>query len=156
MCNINVQSFVDQQEWYLHRHIVMTRRPIDVTAKNSRFKSPALLISFKASRRPGFFIWNVLFIMVRGMCLYRSRRLAVFRFYYGYVRSVCTQVLRINKAFNQPTNKISIQPNNKSINQSIIKSINRLINQYFNSGHLRHAYVHPYKVKIERVENTND
>uniref|UniRef100_A0A1I8FAG3 Neur_chan_memb domain-containing protein n=1 Tax=Macrostomum lignano TaxID=282301 RepID=A0A1I8FAG3_9PLAT len=49
MSGINIQTFVDQQEWRLHEHIE---------------SHPCLAVRCRAGRRPGYFYWNVFLIMV--------------------------------------------------------------------------------------------
>ena len=64
--SINVQSFVDEQEWELHSH-VETWNPSSLPSKvyqTSKHKHPSFSASCRASRRPGFFIWNIFLVMV--------------------------------------------------------------------------------------------
>jgi len=62
--SINVQSFVDEQEWKLHSHIETWKRLSTKEYRNSKYKHPAFSTSCRASRRPGFFIWNIFLVMV--------------------------------------------------------------------------------------------
>ena len=62
--SINVQSFVDEQEWKLHSHIETWKRLSNKAYQNSKHKHPAFSTSCRASRRPGFFIWNIFLVMV--------------------------------------------------------------------------------------------
>ena len=62
--SINVQSFVDEQEWRLHSHVETWKRVTTRIYQNSRYKHPALSTSCRASRRPGFFMWNIFLVMV--------------------------------------------------------------------------------------------
>lgn len=63
---VNVQSFVDEQEWNLHKHInSWTRIASTNVYKSSQHKHPALSISCTATRRSRFFIWNIILVMVR-------------------------------------------------------------------------------------------
>ena len=64
-CDINVQSFVDEQEWHLHSHVHTWRKITTKIVQNTKYKHPALSAACKASRRPGFFVWNILVVMVR-------------------------------------------------------------------------------------------
>ena len=61
---INVQSFVDEQEWRLHNHVETWKKVTTKVFQNAKYKHPALSAACKASRRPGFFIWNIFFVMV--------------------------------------------------------------------------------------------
>ena len=62
--SINVQSFVDEQEWKLHSHVETWKRVTTRIYHNSKYKHPAFSTSCRASRRPGFFIWNIFLVMV--------------------------------------------------------------------------------------------
>ena len=62
---INVQSFVDEQEWKLHSFVDTWKRLSATEYAQSRFRYPIISTSCRASRRPGFFLWNILFVMVR-------------------------------------------------------------------------------------------
>ena len=63
-CGINVQSFVDEQEWHLHSHVETWRKMTTKVVQNAKYKHPALSAACKASRRPGFFVWNILVVLV--------------------------------------------------------------------------------------------
>jgi len=67
--SINVQSFVDEQEWKLHSHVETWKRVSSKAYQNTKHKHPAFSTSCRASRRPGFFIWNIFLVMVRSLCL---------------------------------------------------------------------------------------
>ena len=69
VCGINVQSFMAEQEWRLHNHVETWKKVTTKVFQNTKFKHPALAAACKASRRPGFFIWNVFFVMVSFMDL---------------------------------------------------------------------------------------
>lgn len=63
-CALNSQSFVDEQEWRLH-NIVLTWLRIRVDDnKSPKTSHSAFSAACKASRRPEFFIWNILVVMV--------------------------------------------------------------------------------------------
>ena len=64
LSSINIQSFVDEQEWRLHSHVETWKRVTTRIYQNSKFKHPALSTSCRASRRPGFFVWNIFLVMV--------------------------------------------------------------------------------------------
>ncbi|XP_064647158.1 gamma-aminobutyric acid receptor subunit gamma-3-like isoform X3 [Lineus longissimus] len=67
MSGINVQTFVDQQvsvhEWRLHEHIEVTRRVMTQEFSSSSRNHPALSVTCRAARRPGYFYWNVFLVM---------------------------------------------------------------------------------------------
>ncbi|ESO87576.1 hypothetical protein LOTGIDRAFT_166456 [Lottia gigantea] len=64
LSRINPLGFVDVQEWKLREFIKTTK---DVNTFHEIFfrkkKYPTLTFNFAAVRRPGFFIWNIMFIM---------------------------------------------------------------------------------------------
>merc|ERR1712142_1083703 len=62
--SINVQSFVDEQEWKLHNHVETWKRVTTRIYQNSKYKHPAISTSCRASRRPGFFLWNIFLVML--------------------------------------------------------------------------------------------
>eukprot|EP00918_Siedleckia_nematoides_P052393 GHVU01114497.1.p1 GENE.GHVU01114497.1~~GHVU01114497.1.p1 ORF type:complete len:481 (+),score=66.98 GHVU01114497.1:535-1977(+) len=64
LSSINIQSFVDEQEWRLHSHVETWKRVTTRIYQNSKFKHPALSTSCRASRRPGFFVWNIFLVML--------------------------------------------------------------------------------------------
>ena len=68
--SINVQSFVDEQEWELHSHVETWKKITTKVYQNSKFKHPSFSTSCRASRRPGFFIWNIFLVMVTGNYTY--------------------------------------------------------------------------------------
>jgi len=68
--SINVQSFVDEQEWKLHSHVETWKRVTNKAYQNSKHKHPAFSTSCRASRRPGFFIWNIFLVMVNANSLF--------------------------------------------------------------------------------------
>lgn len=62
---VNAQSFIDAQEWKLYEHIESFRQPTSKEFVNSRHKHSGILLQCRASRKPGFFVWNILLITVR-------------------------------------------------------------------------------------------
>lgn len=66
-CALNVQSFVDEQEWKLHKFIHTWTRTREEVFKVTKNKHPVFSAACKASRRPEFFIWNILIVMVGSM-----------------------------------------------------------------------------------------
>ncbi|TGZ71319.1 hypothetical protein CRM22_002711 [Opisthorchis felineus] len=63
MSAINIQTFVDQQEWKLHEHVEITKRIIKQEYSSSMKSHPCLSVTCRAARRPGYFYWNVFLIM---------------------------------------------------------------------------------------------
>ena len=63
-CSLSVQSFIDEQEWKLHRYIHTWTRTREEPFKANKSKHPVFSAACKASRRPQFFIWNIFVVMV--------------------------------------------------------------------------------------------
>ncbi|ELU17487.1 hypothetical protein CAPTEDRAFT_215265 [Capitella teleta] len=63
MSGINVQTFVDQQEWRLHEHIEVSKKVMTQEYSSSNRCHPALSVTCRAARRPGYFYWNVFLVM---------------------------------------------------------------------------------------------
>lgn len=59
---VNVQSFVDEQEWKLHKHINIWKQI--TTNAYKKHKHPVLSISCTATRRSPFFLWNIILVMM--------------------------------------------------------------------------------------------
>ncbi|XP_050400315.1 cys-loop ligand-gated ion channel isoform X1 [Patella vulgata] len=64
LSRVNPRGFLDAQEWALRDHVEATQ---DVNLSHEIFatkkKYPTLTFTFIAFRRPGFFIWNIIFVM---------------------------------------------------------------------------------------------
>lgn len=63
MSTINVESFVDEQEWILYKYVMTTKNVFDGAYEGSLSKHPVLSSTCRASRRIGFFIWNIFFVV---------------------------------------------------------------------------------------------
>jgi len=82
LSSINTQTFIDMQEWSLHEHVETTRKVttqgLGITMdekdqsirtskasdySSSRYKHPTFTVTCRAARRPGYFYWNVFFLM---------------------------------------------------------------------------------------------
>lgn len=61
--SINTQTFIDQQEWKLYDHVEVSKRVSNRDSTKERSKSPAISFTCHASRRPGYFYWNVYFLI---------------------------------------------------------------------------------------------
>lgn len=62
-CSLNVDSFVDEQEWKIHRNLNVWNKIRTDSLKNSKLKHPSLSAAARTSRKPQFFIWNVFLVM---------------------------------------------------------------------------------------------
>jgi hypothetical protein len=66
LSGINVSAFGNEQEWQLHNHVETRRRLVTRTYDTDESTHPMLSTSCRASRRPGFFVWNIFLVMVSG------------------------------------------------------------------------------------------
>jgi hypothetical protein len=62
-CGINATAFSSEQEWELHGSLKAWRKTVTKKANKMTRKHPAFSCAAKASRRPQFFIWNIILIM---------------------------------------------------------------------------------------------
>lgn len=62
--SINVTSFVDEQEWELHKHVHTWTRVMSSIFTNMKKRNPAIATSCRVSRRSRFFMWNIVIIMI--------------------------------------------------------------------------------------------
>jgi hypothetical protein len=67
---INVSSFVDAQEWELYNYVDVSHTTIQKMIGGSGGKEyPAVAFKCRASRRYGYFIWNIFFVMLFICCM---------------------------------------------------------------------------------------
>uniref|UniRef100_A0A1I8JL89 Cadherin domain-containing protein n=1 Tax=Macrostomum lignano TaxID=282301 RepID=A0A1I8JL89_9PLAT len=59
---INKQSFVDEQEWFLYKHIDTEQRELACEYADQSSTRPALSVKCRAARRPAYFIWNIFLV----------------------------------------------------------------------------------------------
>jgi hypothetical protein len=64
LSGINVSAFGNEQEWQLHNHVETRHRLVTHTYDSDESTHPVLSTSCRASRRPGFFVWNIFLVMV--------------------------------------------------------------------------------------------
>lgn len=62
--SVQIDSFAKGQEWTLHECVSITPKVTTKAYTNPKFKTPAVVAGCFAGRRAGFFIWNVMLIMV--------------------------------------------------------------------------------------------
>ena len=58
------------QSWYLHSHLEVSKRILKQDFIAGTREQPALQFSIRASRRTGFFIFNIYMIMVCCCCCF--------------------------------------------------------------------------------------
>jgi hypothetical protein len=63
-CGVNAKAFSSEQEWHLHKVVNVWHKVVKKTAHAVTTKYPGFCCAAKASRRPQFFIWNIIVIMV--------------------------------------------------------------------------------------------
>jgi hypothetical protein len=65
---INIQSFVDEQEWRLYRNVEVRKSSVGfvytATSSDNALKHSSISVLCHASRRFGFYVWNIMFVMV--------------------------------------------------------------------------------------------
>uniref|UniRef100_A0A5K3EFY0 Neur_chan_LBD domain-containing protein n=1 Tax=Mesocestoides corti TaxID=53468 RepID=A0A5K3EFY0_MESCO len=59
---INKQSFVDEQEWYLYKHIETEQHELANEYEEHASAHPTLSVKCRAARRPAYFIWNIFLV----------------------------------------------------------------------------------------------
>ncbi|XP_074660144.1 cys-loop ligand-gated ion channel-like [Tubulanus polymorphus] len=59
---INKQSFVDEQEWLLYKHIEAEQTTLTYEHADPTFVRQALSVKCRAARRPAYFFWNIFLI----------------------------------------------------------------------------------------------
>lgn len=62
--SVNTQSFVDEQEWKLYNNVETIKGTVDKVMEGAKAMHPSLSFRCHASRRFGFFVWNIFFVMV--------------------------------------------------------------------------------------------
>lgn len=70
MSSVQIDSFAKEQEWTLHECVSFTPKVTTKAYTNPKFKNPTVVAGCFAGRRAGFFIWNVMLIMVIFMYIY--------------------------------------------------------------------------------------
>lgn len=61
--SVNVNAFMDAQEWKLYKH-VESFKDITTVEYASSTVHPILHVQCRVSRKIGYFMWNIVFIMV--------------------------------------------------------------------------------------------
>ncbi|CAD5125780.1 DgyrCDS13991 [Dimorphilus gyrociliatus] len=60
--SVNGQSFVDEQEWRLYKHIETEHKEVHSEFSEQSVKRSAVFIKCRAARRPAYFFWNIFLI----------------------------------------------------------------------------------------------
>ena len=61
---VNVLCFVDDTEWTVRDLVYSEPRQFNKEITETQFKNPALLVKCVATRNAGFFLYNIILIMV--------------------------------------------------------------------------------------------
>jgi len=64
LSTVNVQSFVDEQEWRLYSNVETRVEVVTRVYQGDDCSHPSFSTVCHASRRFGFYFWNILFVMV--------------------------------------------------------------------------------------------
>ena len=67
---VNVQSFVDEQEWRLYSNVETRVEVVTRVYQGDDCSHPSISTLCHASRRFGFYFWNILFVMVLLLCYF--------------------------------------------------------------------------------------
>ena len=62
--SVNKDSFAEEQEWKLHRHVEVTKKTVKLEFSSFRSLHSSLQVTCRAARRPGYFYYNVFLVMV--------------------------------------------------------------------------------------------
>lgn len=65
LSTVNVQSFVDEQEWRLYRNVETRCESVVRIYQDDKCFHPSFSSLCHASRRFGYYTWNIIFVMVR-------------------------------------------------------------------------------------------
>lgn len=64
LSTVNVQSFVDEQEWRLYGNVETRCETVVRIYQGDNCFHPAFSTLCHASRRAGFYVWNIMFVTV--------------------------------------------------------------------------------------------
>jgi hypothetical protein len=70
---VNVLCFVDDTEWTVRDFVYSEPRQFNKEIAETQFKNPALLVKCVATRNAGFFLYNIILIMV-SLYLYNKKK----------------------------------------------------------------------------------
>jgi len=65
MRTICVNTISCQQEWRLHKFVNVWHKIVSKVSNAETLQYPGFCCAAKASRRPQFFVWNIIVLMVR-------------------------------------------------------------------------------------------
>ncbi len=71
----NPLYLVDEQEWYLFKHIETEQHELANEYIENASVRPALSVKCRAARRPAYFLWNIFLVTVSANSLFTIYRL---------------------------------------------------------------------------------
>jgi hypothetical protein len=63
--SVHTETFAKKQEWGIYEFVHFTPKDLTQEYANKKFKKPGMRAFCSAGRKPGFFVWNVIVLMVR-------------------------------------------------------------------------------------------
>lgn len=63
--SVHTEIFAKRQEWKIYEFVHFTPKDLTQEYANKKFKKPGMHVFCSAGRKPGFFVWNVIVLMVR-------------------------------------------------------------------------------------------
>lgn len=62
--SVHTETFAKKQEWQIYEFIHFTPKVLTQEYANKKFKKPGMNVFCSARRKPGFFLWNIIVLMV--------------------------------------------------------------------------------------------
>ena len=62
--SVNMDAFMDEQEFTIYKHVVSEHKTTSQSFTTVKHKQPKMNIMCHVARKPGFFMWNIILIMV--------------------------------------------------------------------------------------------
>lgn len=62
--SVHIETFAKKQEWKIYEFVHFTPKVLTQEYANNKFKKPGMYVFCSAARKPGFFMWNVIVLMV--------------------------------------------------------------------------------------------
>jgi len=67
LSTVNVQSFVNEQEWRLYNNVETQEHTVTRIYQDDESTHPSFTATCHASRKFGFYFWNIIFVMVANL-----------------------------------------------------------------------------------------
>lgn len=62
--SVHIETFAKKQEWKIYEFVHFTPKVLTQEYANNKFKKPGMYVFCSAARKPEFFMWNVIVLMV--------------------------------------------------------------------------------------------